>query len=214
MSSLTPRKLLAAFFIVHVAVRPVTFAYSDNGIGFHHNAYDRGLFVQRWLGAEDFRFVPDIAYGPVHYYLVAATMAAVPDPTDATRYLSFLSSIAVFFLVAGLARRIFGAWEGAAAGLLVALHPHGIRLSVVGLDMMPYAALLLGGFYAFARFREERAAAWAALSGALFTLAAATRFEAWIVLPVAAVAAIAADRKKGARSRRARRRVSRRVDGV
>ncbi|MCC6159756.1 MAG: glycosyltransferase family 39 protein [Deltaproteobacteria bacterium] len=183
-------------FAAYVAVRLAVFAASDNGIDFHHNAYDRGLFVERWLA--NFEVVPDAAYGPVGYYLTAATMALVPDPILAPRLLSLISSLALFWIVAVLARRIFGVREAVLALVLLSVHPHGIRLSVVGLDMMPYAALVMAAFLAWDRWwtNPERVGL-AALAGFAFTIAAATRFEIWAVLPMVAGLALLRARRAG-----------------
>ncbi len=190
------RRIFFALLAAYIALRVVVFIDSDNGIDFHHNAYDRGLFVQQWM--EDFRVVPDVSYGPAHYYLVAASMMILPDPVLAPRLLSLFSSIVVFLLVYGLTRRLFGPWEAIAAGVMAILHPHGVRLSVVGLEMMPYAMILLGAFYALNRFWEADCKwGWSLAAGLLFTLAAATRFEAWVVLPVVCAAALVKDWKSG-----------------
>ncbi|MBZ0271965.1 glycosyltransferase family 39 protein [bacterium] len=181
--------IAAGVFALYVVLRVWTFTQSDNGIDFHHNAYDRGLFVAEWVTSE--RIVPDITYGPASFYLIAATMAFVPDPTLAARVLAFVSSIALFIVVWLVTRRLWGAGAAIAATLLLAFHPHGIRLSVVGLEMMPYAFFLVAGFAALARFETRDGRAFDALAaGLLFTLAAATRFDGWIVLPIAGVFAL------------------------
>ncbi len=183
-------------FAVYVAVRLAVFAASDNGIDFHHNAYDRGLFVERWLA--NFEVVPDAAYGPVGYYLTAAIMAAVPDPILAPRVLSLISSFALFWIVALLARRIFGVREAVLALVLLTAHPHGIRLSVVGLDMMPYAAIVMAAFLAWdAWWTNPERVAPAAIAGFAFTVAAATRFEIWAALPILGALALWRGRSKG-----------------
>lgn len=183
-------------FAVYIAVRLAVFAASDNGIDFHHNAYDRGLFVERWLA--NFEIVPDAAYGPVGYYLTAAVMAVVPDPILSPRVLSFVSSLVLFWIVAVLARRIFGVREAVLALVLLTAHPHGIRLSVVGLDMMPYAALVMAAFLAWdAWWTNPERAGPAALAGFAFTIASATRFEIWAVLPLLAALALLRARRAG-----------------
>ncbi len=190
------RALLALVAVIYIAIRMFVFAASDNGIDFHHNAYDRGLFVQKWL--QDFRIVPDVAYGPVDFYLVAAVMKIVPDPILAPRLLSLFSSIALLFVLYFMVRRIFGPWEALAAGFMAALHPHGIRMSVVGLEMMPYALILISAFSALQKAHSSRRpCAWTIMAGLLFTTAAATRFEAWIILPVVCVAALWHHRLRG-----------------
>ncbi len=192
----TERRIFLAILAFYIALRVVVFISSDNGIDFHHNAYDRGLFVQKWI--DDFRIVPDVSYGPVHFYLVGAAMMVLPDPVLAPRLLALLSSIVVFFLIYKLTRRLYGPWEAIVAGILVTLHPHGVRLSVVGLEMMPYAMILIGAFYTLHCFwTAKNKWGWALLAGFLFTLTAATRFEAWVVLPVVCVAALIKDWKSG-----------------
>jgi Dolichyl-phosphate-mannose-protein mannosyltransferase len=192
----TERRIFIALLAFYIALRVVVFHYSDNGIDFHHNAYDRGIFVQNWM--QDFRLVPDVSYGPVHFYLVGAVMLILPDPVLAPRLLALICSIVVFVLIYKLTRRLYGPWEAIVAGILAAAHPHGVRLSVVGLEMMPYAMILIGAFLALHYFwTSDRKFALAALAGLLFTLAAATRFEAWIVLPIVCVAALIKEWKSG-----------------
>ncbi len=190
------RRIFFALLVFYIALRVVVFMYSDNGIDFHHNAYDRGIFVQNWM--QDFRLVPDVSYGPVHFYLVGAVMLILPDPVLAPRLLALFCSVVVFLLIYKLTRRLYGPWEAVVAGLLATLHPHGVRLSVVGLEMMPYAMILIGAFLALHYFwTSDSKFGWAALAGLLFTLAAATRFEAWIVLPVVCIAALIKEWKSG-----------------
>ncbi|MCB9477755.1 MAG: glycosyltransferase family 39 protein [Deltaproteobacteria bacterium] len=193
----TPHRLnLAAVAAVHTGLRVWTFLASDNGIDFHHNAYDRGLFVTRWLA--HFTPVPDVAYGPVSFYLDAGAMAMIGDPVLATRLLSLVCAILLIVPTYALTRRLFGDTAALGATALAAVHPHAMRMGAVGLEMAPYALILLTAFWALARYDSAaRRWPWALVAGLLFTMAAGTRFDAWVVLPVVGVAALWRDWKNG-----------------
>ena len=78
----TPHRLnLAAVAAVHTGLRVWTFLASDNGIDFHHNAYDRGLFVTRWLA----HFTPVPEPGEVAN-VFEVPLAFLMDPANHQRH--------------------------------------------------------------------------------------------------------------------------------
>jgi len=190
-------RMLWLVFAVVLAVRVWVFVVGDNGIDGHHNAFDRPLFVEQWV--ERGGWVPDPAYPPVHFYLLAGLHVFTDDLELAPRLLSLLCALLAFWPLMALTRRWFGDRAAWGSGLAYAVFPLGVRTATLSLEVAPYLLFLALGF-------ERLGKAWgaarrdmpAALTGALWiTLAAATRFDAWAFLPLIVVYAIWRDRRWG-----------------
>jgi 4-amino-4-deoxy-L-arabinose transferase-like glycosyltransferase len=188
---------LWAVLVVGVAVRVWAYAASDNGIDHHHNAFDRPLFVEGWLDRGG--WVPDPSYPPLHFYLLAALRLITADLEHAPRLLSLACGLLALWPLWLLTRRWFGDGAATWAALAYAVSPLCVRVSVVSLEVAPYLLLLLLAFERFsAAWAGPRPDRRAALTGSLWlTLAAATRFEAWLMLPVVALVALIRDRRAG-----------------
>ena len=189
-----------AIFALFLGVRLWAFAAGDNGIDFHHNAFDRPLYVERQVARGDFR--PDPVYPPVHFYLLAALRLVSADLEYAPRLLSLLCALLSFVPLWRLARRWFGDAAASWAGVAYALFPLGVRVAVVSLEVAPYLLFLALAFERLAAAWQTRAtdrrAEW---SGVFWlSLAAATRFEGWIFLPLVALLALGRDRAAGWRT--------------
>jgi Dolichyl-phosphate-mannose-protein mannosyltransferase len=183
-------------FALALAVRVWAFAVGDNGIDFHHNALDRPIFVEGWL--ERGGLVPDPAYPPVHFYLLAALRVVTTDLVFAPRLLSLLFALAAFWPLVLATRRLFGDRAAAWAGLAYAVFPLGVRVSVVSLAVAPYLFFLAMAIERFSAAWQTTVDRRAALWGAFWlSLAGATRFEGWVLLPVFAAWALWRDRRGG-----------------
>ena len=187
-----------AVYALFIGVRLWAFAVSDNGIDYHHNAFDRPIFVEAWLQRPGAWF-PDPAYPPVHFYLLGATRLLTVDLLYAPRLLSLLCALVSFWPLVSMTRRWYGDRAALWAALGYAAFPLGVRVSVVSLEVAPYLMFLALGFERFSEAWEVKHANWpAALFGAFFVgLAAATRFDAWAFLPVLCFAAVWYDRRGG-----------------
>ncbi|MDP8224094.1 MAG: glycosyltransferase family 39 protein [Candidatus Lernaella stagnicola] len=184
-------------FAATVLIRVWAFAASDNGIDYHHNAFDRPLFVEGWI--ERGGIVPDPVYPPVHFYLLAGLRLIGGDLLHAPRLLSLLCALIAFWPLVRLTERWFGERAAVWSGLAYAVFPLGVRVGVVSLEVAPYLLFLALAFERFGKAWlagvSDRRAAW---TGVLWmNLAAATRFEAWILLPVLAAFALWHDRRRG-----------------
>jgi 4-amino-4-deoxy-L-arabinose transferase-like glycosyltransferase len=186
-----------AVFAAMAVVRVWVFVVSDNGIDGHHNAFDRPLFVENWV--ERGGWDPDPAYPPVHFYLLAALRAVTTNLDLAPRLLSLLCGLLAFWPLVLLTRRWFGANAALWTGLGYAVFPLGVRVSALSLEVAPYLLLLALAFERLAKAWEgKRVNFGAALAGALLlTVACATRFDGWTILPVVALYAIWKDRARG-----------------
>ncbi len=186
-----------AVFAAVVIVRVWVFAVSDNGIDGHHNAYDRPLFVEAWV--ERGGWDPDPAYPPVHFYLLAALRLVTHNLDLAPRLLSLLCGLLAFWPLVLLTYRWFGERAAWWAGLGYAIFPLGARVAALSLEVAPYLLFLALAWERLGKAWEgRRVDRRAALAGAaLFTVACATRFDAWTMLPVIAVFAIGKDRAHG-----------------
>jgi len=189
-------KWILIAFAFFAAVRIAVFVTSDNGIDMHHNAYDRSVFV---LGFEGFRYIHDPAYGPAHFtFLALMKMLVTGDPVLGPRVLSLLAGLACFPLLYFLTRRLFGDQAAFWACAFLIFAPLHARLTAISLEVTLYMAFVLGAMLLFERgfsegtpYRQS-----AALSGFMLSLACATRFESWLLVPLFLLIGASRDLKK------------------
>ncbi|MDP8256969.1 MAG: glycosyltransferase family 39 protein [Candidatus Alcyoniella australis] len=177
---------LAAAIIFYVLVRLWAFAGSDNGIDQHHNAFDRALFVvHQWL--PDPRIMPDEVYPPVHFYLLAGALSVWNNLELAPRALSLLFSLLTLAPFWIFGRYSAGRNATVLGIVLLAIYPLHVRLSVVSLDSAPFLFFALSGLAMAVLGRQAQSGkAWRyACAGLLLSIAAMTRFEGWLLLPLA-----------------------------
>lgn len=184
-------------FLLVILVQVWAFFNSDNGIDLHHNAFDRQIFVADWV--ERGGLIPDPAYPPLHFYILAALRLVTPDLQFAPRLLSLLCGLLAFWPLVLLTRRLFGERAGDWAGLGYAVFPLGVRAAVLSLAVAPYLLFLALGLERLSKAWAGRKidAAAAVWGGFFITLACATRFDAWAFLPVMAAVAVWRDRRRG-----------------
>lgn len=186
-----------AVFAVYLAVRLWVYFASDNGIDHHHNAFDRPLFVEQWLNEN--RLVPDPAYPPVHFYMLAALRLISTDMLYAPRLLSLFCALLSFWPIFSLTRRWFGEASALWAGLAFAFFPLGARTAAISLEAAPYLLFIaLAGERLGKGWEGNRVNRAAVLWGAWWlTIACATRFEGWILIPPVVMIALWRDRPSG-----------------
>jgi hypothetical protein len=152
------------------------------------DAPSRVWIAQDWLASP--HLITHAVWGPLHTYLIALSLALVPDPVHAPVVLSVGLSVA-----ACVAMNRFAATElgNERAALLVALafavYPVAVRNGVSVRSETPFALLLLLAMIAVARARRE-SGSWrdAAAGGIALTLACMLRYEGWFLIPLFGVA--------------------------
>ncbi|MFW6108229.1 MAG: ArnT family glycosyltransferase [bacterium] len=144
--------------------------------------------AQRWAeGGLPYRDVFD--HKPPGIYLVYRLLFAVFSPSGQAvnvtlRVASLVTDAAAAIVLFFLARRLFGLWQGVAAGLLYALFAALPGLQYEALQPERLVTLFVAaGFLTAVVYMDRRRYWWAALSGLLFGLAL-------VVKPIAAPAGI------------------------
>jgi hypothetical protein len=173
-----------------IALRLALFPFAENK---HGDAPMRAMIAERMVLEPASAAVPRTycQFGPLHTTLMRPFIAADSVAARSSRYLSLLAGIAVFFPFVAFARRLVGEPAAALATFALALSPLHIQASTTAASEALYLLLwvcalerLLAALAAPARLRLFAAA------GVLASLAAVTRYDAWLALPVVALAAL------------------------
>ncbi|HEU5169493.1 MAG TPA: glycosyltransferase family 39 protein [Gemmatimonadales bacterium] len=128
-------------------------------------------------------------WGPLHTYLIALSLALVPDPVHAPIALSIGLSVAGAVAMYAFVRVEFESARGALlAALSYAVYPIAIRNGVSVRSEAPFALFLLLAMIGVALARREEGS-WrhAAAGGLALTLASMLRYEGWMLTPLLAV---------------------------
>ena len=129
-------------------------------------------------------------FGPLHTTLMRPFLWLDPDAARSSRALSLLAGLAVFFPFLRLARRITaGPRAVTLAGLALAVSPLHIQASTTASSEALYLMLMVTCLERLLAALDSGRRATFALAGVLASLAAVTRYDAWIDFPVVAVAA-------------------------
>lgn len=197
------RVLVLAF-----ALRAALFPLAENK---HGDAPMRALIAERT--ATDAAAAADprayCQFGPLHIALMRPFLALDDEAPRASRYLSLVAGLAAFFPFFALATRLAGARAAGLATLALAVSPLHLQASTTAASEALYLLLFVAMLERLTRALEQeeggRLRAYA-LAGGFASLAAVTRYDAWVSLPVAALVAwIFARGPEGpARARRAR----------
>jgi len=177
------RRALIAVMLVALAVRTAVlpFATSDGG-----DAPSRVWAAREWLFHP--RLLTHGVWGPLHTYLIALSLWAVPDPVHAPVIMSMLFSVASAGALYCFTRLEFGDPRAVLlVGLTYAAYPIAIRNGVSVRSETPFVFFLLLGMIALALARTRAGAGswrWAVGAGVSLTLAAMLRYEAWILIPI------------------------------
>jgi 4-amino-4-deoxy-L-arabinose transferase-like glycosyltransferase len=180
----------AALRIVALAIvlRVGLFAFADNK---HSDAPMRALIAERLVlepaSAGDPRTY--CQFGPLHPLLMAPFIALDRDAPRSSRYLSLLAGVAVFFPFLRLARRLVGRQAAALAALALAVSPLHLQASTTAASEALYLLLWVAALERLTLALECRMPRTFAVAGLLASLAALTRYDAWLALPMVVVAA-------------------------
>ena len=176
--------------VLAIALRLALFPFAENK---HGDAPMRALIAERMVLEPASAAVPRTycQFGPLHTTLMRPFIAADARASRSSRYLSLLAGIAVLFPFLAFARRLVGEPGAALATFALALSPLHIQASTTAASEALYLLLwvcalerLLAALAAPGRLRTF------AVAGLLASLAAVTRYDAWLALPVVALATL------------------------
>ncbi len=185
------RLLVGLLLVAALLPRLLVFPVNENLYG---DAVVRTELAERWLNAPHLiTSYQDGAYqfGPLHLYLVGGVLSVL-GREDAGRAVSLLfgvlSVVPLFFLT----RRLFGWRAGLVAGLAFSVWGMHIQFSTTAGSEAVSLFLMLGVFALYAEALEENR--FGPLFGAavLLNLACATRYDAWLFMPLLAVGPLVA----------------------
>lgn len=181
------RGLLAAFALA-VVLRVGLFPFEENK---HGDAPMRALIAERLVlePATAARPRTYCQFGPLHTTLMRPFLALDPDAPRSSRYLSLLCGLGVFFPFFAFARRLVGQRRAELAAFALAVSPLHVQASTTASSEALYLLLWVSAIDRLLAALETRRLGTFALAGLLASLAAVTRYDAWLALPMVAVAA-------------------------
>lgn len=131
--------------------------------------------------------VPSAGHPPLYPLVLAGLSKAGLTSTLWHRSLGVVLGMISIALIALIARRVAGPKAGLAAAIIAAVYPIFIGADADLMAETLYGPLIAGALLAALALREQPRIAWAALIGALIGLAALTRSEGLLFLPLLAL---------------------------
>ncbi|MGZ3459870.1 MAG: glycine--tRNA ligase subunit beta, partial [Archangium sp.] len=176
--------LLAAALLPRLLLMPV----NEN---FYGDAVARTELAERWAHAPHLiTSYGDGAFqfGPLHLYLVGLALKAVPDPELAGRLVSLLFGVLSVLPLFSLTRRLFGWRAGVWACLGFAVWGMHLQMSTTGASEALSLFLMLWVFALIAEGLDDNRLGPLFGAAAVLNLACATRYDAWLFIPLLCVA--------------------------
>jgi hypothetical protein len=177
-----------------LVLRAGLFPFAENK---HGDAPMRALIAE-WMNLDPPAAADPHTYcqfGPLHTTLMRPFIALDPVAPRSSRYLSLMAGMAVFFPFLRLARRIATPATAALAALALAVSPLHIQASITASSEALYLLLMVSCLERLLAALDSGGGgvvgSWArfALAGLLASLAAVTRYDAWIDVPIVVVVA-------------------------
>jgi len=171
-----------------LVVRAAVFPFADNK---HGDAPMRALIAERMnldpASAANPRTY--CQFGPLHTTLMRPFLAVDPVTPRSSRYLSLLAGLAVFFPFLRLGRRLVGERAAELAAFGLAVSPLHVQASTTAASEALYLLLWVAALERLLAALDGRRVRDFAIAGLLASLAAVTRYDAWLALPVVVLAA-------------------------
>jgi hypothetical protein len=157
----------------------------------HGDAAMRALIAERLVLDPASAAIPRTycQFGPLHTTLMRPFIALDSYAPRSSRYLSLLCGLAVFFPFLAFARRLIGEARAPLAAFALAVSPSHLQASTTASSEALYLLLWVAALERLLAALESRKLGTFALAGLLASLAAVTRYDAWLALPMVAVAA-------------------------
>ena len=176
-----------------ILLRLVLFGFAENK---HGDAPMRALIAERMVIEPASAAVPRTycQFGPLHTTLMRPFIALDPLAPRSSRYLSLLAGIAVLFPFLAFARRLVGQPAAELATFALAVSPLHLQASTTAASEALYLLLWVCALERFltamaAEAPGGRRLLTFALAGMLASLAAVTRYDTWLALPIVVLAA-------------------------
>lgn len=148
----------------------------------HADAVTRVFLSQDWLANPHYIFHG--YWGPLHIYLNAFFLWVIPGNVTGPKLLNILLVTISVFPIYRFTQNIFGSRTGAVfVSLIYVLCPVIMRNSLQSLAGVSYAFFVLMSMYFLSEgLKGEARFRYAAFAGISITLAAACRYEAWVII--------------------------------
>lgn len=194
-----PRGVERAVIVLALAVRLLVFPFAENK---HADAPIRAMIAERMngdpiAGADPRSFCQ---FGPLPIEVMRPFIAVDSDARRSSRLPSLLAGLAVFLPFFALGRRLLG--TGTAdhpalllAGLALAVSPLHVQVSTTAASEAIYLFVLLAAFERLHAAVSDNRRRDYVYAGAWASLAAVTRYDTWVALPVAVAAALVFGRR-------------------
>jgi hypothetical protein len=178
----------AAAIGLAILLRLALFPFAENK---HGDAPMRALVAERMVIDPTSAAVPRTycQFGPLHTTLMRPFIALDPLAPRSSRVLSLLAGIAVLFPFLAFARRLVGQRGAELATFMLAVSPLHLQASTTAASEALYLLLWVCALERLLAALESRRLWTFAVGGLLASLAAVTRYDAWLALPVAVLAA-------------------------
>jgi hypothetical protein len=183
-----------AVFALAVVLRAGLFPFNENK---HGDAPMRALITERFVLDPASAAVPRTycQFGPLHTTLMRPFIALDSEAPRSSRYLSLLCGLLTFFPFFAFARRLCGEARAELATFVLAVSPLHLQASTTASSEALYLLLWVSAIErllaALDRAADPRGRPLGtfAVAGVLASLAAVTRYDAWLALPMVAGAA-------------------------
>jgi 4-amino-4-deoxy-L-arabinose transferase-like glycosyltransferase len=178
-------RYLARLILLVLAVRLVVFPVNEH---MHGDAVPRTEMAEAWARAPHVitSFGDGAAqYGPLHLYLIGAALS-VFDRNDASRLVSLLFGVLTVVPIFALTRHYFGSRSAIWACLAFAVWGLHLQASTTGGSEAVALFLMWVAFAWFARALYRPHWIRFAIAALAMNLAAATRYDAWMYIPLLA----------------------------
>ncbi|HMF41086.1 MAG TPA: glycosyltransferase family 39 protein, partial [Polyangia bacterium] len=178
-----------------IVLRVALFPFAENK---HSDAPMRALIAERMVLEPASAAVPRTycQFGPLHMTLMRPFIALDPLAPRSSRYLSLLAGIAVLFPFLAFARRLVGPPAAELATFALAVSPLHLQASTTAASEALYLLLWVAAIERLLAALETRRPGTFALAGGLASLAALTRYDAWLALPIMVLVAWIFARRK------------------
>jgi dolichyl-phosphate-mannose-protein mannosyltransferase len=175
-------------FALAVVLRVGLFPFAENK---HGDASMRALIAERMVLDPASAAQPRTycQFGPLHTTLMRPFIALDRYAPRSSRYLSLLCGLAVFFPFLAFARRLIGEARAPLAAFALAVSPLHLQASTTASSEALYLLLWVAALERLLAALASRKLGTFAVAGLLASLAAVTRYDAWLALPMVAVAA-------------------------
>lgn len=184
----SPGRLLGVTLVLALIKLALAAVFYDGPrIWLHGDDYSRALFALRWA-ADPFVFTPDMAWLPLPFcvYGAASWLLAGHYQLGFTVVTQAISILTLLPLIA-LTRRLYGGLAAALAGVLYVFIAWQVILSLSCMAEPLFYLLTLSAIRFLTIWSESRRARHIAAAMIFFALAAATRYEGWILLPFVSI---------------------------